>query len=70
VIYHDDIEFRKHLTQHAEAAFIALGWVFSPDGWSELEWLGSGPVDDLSAHERLRAIGRVQDAMSVPVGGV
>jgi len=65
VIYHDDTEFRKHLTQRAEAAFVALGWVFSADGWSELEWLGSGPVDELSAHERLRAIGRVRDAMSV-----
>lgn len=64
MIYHDDIEFREYLTQRAEAAFVALGWVFSPDGWSELEWLGSQPVDELSAHKRLRGIGRVRDALS------
>jgi hypothetical protein len=65
VIYHDDTEFRKHLTQRAEAAFVALGWVFSPDCWSELEWLGSGPVDELSAHERLRAIADAVEQLDV-----
>jgi hypothetical protein len=63
VIYHDDRAFREYLTMRAETAFQALGWAFDHSRWSELEWLGSRPVDELSAHERLRSIERVRKAM-------
>jgi hypothetical protein len=64
VIYHDDLAIRDGLTMQAEAAFRALGWVFDSNGNFEEEWFGSKPINDWSAHQRLKAIGRLRDAIS------
>jgi hypothetical protein len=64
VIYHDKLKIREVLTKQAQLAFVALGWVFDSDGNSEEEWFGSKPINDRSAHQRLKAIGRLRDAIS------
>jgi hypothetical protein len=43
---------------------VALGWVFDSDGNSKEEWFGSKPINDRSAHQRLKEIGRLCDAIS------
>jgi hypothetical protein len=44
-------------------AFEALGWKIDPQGGSSVEWFDARGTAEMSAHHRLKAVGRVQAAL-------
>lgn len=57
------IEVRDEIERIVGEAFEAVGWIIDPEGGSSVEWFDAREKSDLSAHRRLRAVGRVQDAL-------
>lgn len=54
---------RRTIRASATRALEALGWRITPDGGGDVLDAFPSPADSVSAHKRLRAIQRVEDAL-------
>jgi predicted AlkP superfamily pyrophosphatase or phosphodiesterase len=56
-------DVRERFTAIVGEAFRALGWQINPHGGSSADWLETPILTDMSAHQRLSALGRVERAL-------
>jgi hypothetical protein len=63
VVIGPEQEKRRAIRAAATEALKALGWRIAPGGGGDVIDAQPGPTGELSAHQRLRAIGRVENAL-------
>jgi len=58
-------EVRADIELIVGEAFEALGWIIDSQGGSSVEWFDARGTLEMSAHQRLKAVGRVHNALKV-----
>jgi hypothetical protein len=58
-------ERRRQIKLIVAEAFQCFGWIIDPDGGSDVEWFEAREMSEASAHTRLSAVGRVEEAIKI-----
>jgi len=54
---------RPQIKEIIAEAFLALGWIIDPNGTARVDWFEVKDASEMSAHERLSAVERVEKAL-------